>query len=87
MIEGFYFAKVNLDGLYSDPVKIEAVKNITITSDNEKKPDHTIDMFNGDTVTIEIEMDYKKRKEFVWNVLLNLKRCKKRLVSKNYKGR
>lgn len=35
---------------------------------------------------MSFELDYKQTKNFVWKAVLNLKQCKKHLVSKNMLG-
>ena len=85
----FYYAKVNSDGTYSEPMKLEAVKDISVTTAPEPETNkntikNTItekEMYSG-TVSLDFG-SYTKWKEFIWRVVLNLKRCEKRLISKN----
>ena len=76
----FFFARQNDDGTYGEPVRLTGVKSITITSP-DPVPDRTIDMFKGE-FHCEMPLTYDSWKRFVW-AILNLKQCKKRLVSKN----
>lgn len=78
----FYLAYQNDDGTYSKPKKLEGVREITpITSSGEESDAEHIDMFKTEEITFSL--DYKQTKDFVWNVILHLKRSEKRLVSKN----
>lgn len=81
----FYFAKVNDDGTYGEPIKAEVINLDNIVSEiSDPSLENHITWFDGDEVTIECgELDYKQLKEFVWAVILNLKRSEKRLISKN----
>ena len=78
----FYLAYQNDDGTYSKPKKWEGVLEITpITSSGEESDVEYIDLFTAEEITFSL--DYKQTKDFVWNVILNLKRSTKHLVSKN----
>ena len=80
----FFFAKVNDDGTFSEPIKAEVVDLDFTTQgvgDPTPIPSLTEDM------EMSFELDYKQTKDFVWNVILNLKQCKKNLVTKNILGR
>ena len=80
----FFFAKLNDDGTYGEPIKAEIIDfDNVVTGISDKPRDHRISWISGDEVSIECELDYKQMKEFVWAVILNLKRSEKRLVSKN----
>lgn len=76
----FFFAQQNDDGTYGEPIKAEVV-DLDLTTqgvdDPTPIPSCTEDM------EMSFELDYKQTKDFVWNVILNLKQCKKNLVSKN----
>ena len=81
---GFLFAKVNDDGTYGEPIKAEVIDLDNIVPEISDTPlENNITWLDGDEVTIEFELDYKQKKEFVWAVILNLKRSEKQLVSKN----
>lgn len=86
MIEGLYLAKINEDGSYGTPVKLEGVVDITPITTSDDLPEVTMPSFTGE-ISFEMPMDYKAIKNFVWVAILNLKRSKKRLVSKNIWGR
>lgn len=80
----FFFAKVNDDGTYGEPIKAKSIElNLTTqeVDDSIAMPPFTEDM------EVSFELDYKQTKDFVWNVMLNLKRSTKHLVSKNIWGR
>ena len=81
----FYLAKVNDDGTYGEPIPVNEVKEITITSSDEQMPEVTMPSFTGE-ISFEMPMGYKEIKNFVW-AILNLKRSEKHLVSKNIWGR
>lgn len=80
----FFFAKLNEDGTYGEPIKVEAV-NLDITTQVEGDPIPMPSFTEG--VELSFELDYKQTKDFVWKVVLNLKRSTKQLVSKNIWGR
>lgn len=80
----FFFAKVNDDGTYGEPIKAEIVDLDFTTQgvgDLIPMPSFT------EGVELTFELDYNQTKDFVWNVILNLKRSTKHLVSKNIWGR
>ena len=81
MFEGLYLAKVNEDGSYGAPVKLEVVVDITPITTSDDLPEVTMPSFTGE-ISFEMPMDYKAIKNFVW-AILNLKRSEKHLVSKN----
>ena len=85
MIEGLYLAKVNEDGSYGTPVKLEGVVDITPITASDALPEVTMPSFTGE-ISFEMPMGYKEIKNFAW-AILNLKRSKKHLVSKNIWGR
>lgn len=85
MIEGLYIAKVNEDGSYGTPVKLEGVVDITPITTSDDLPEVTMPSFTGE-ISFEMPMGYKEIKNFVW-AILNLKRSEKHLVSKNIWGR
>ena len=86
MIEGLYIAKVNKDGSYGNPVKLEGVVDITPITTSDDLPEVTMPSFTGE-MTFEVPMDYNTFKNFVWVAILNLKRSTRHLVSKNIWGR
>lgn len=91
----FYYSRLNSDGTYGEPMKLEGVKDISVTTAPEPAPEPETNIINTITEKEEysgtVSLDfgsYTKWKEFVWSVVLNLKRCEKRLISKNiWKGR
>ena len=85
MIEGLYLAKVNEDGSYGTPVKLEGVVDITPITTSDDLPEVTMPSFTGE-ISFEMPMDYKAIKNFAW-AILKLKRSEKHLVSKNIWGR
>ena len=83
-ISNFFFAKQNEDGSWGEPIKAEIV-DLDITTQGVGDPT-PIPSFTED-MEMSFELDYKQTKDFVWKVMLNLKQCKKHLVSKNIWGR
>lgn len=82
----FYYSKLNSDGTYGEPMKLEYVKDISVTTAPEPETNilNTItekETYNG-TVSLDFG-SYTKWKEFIWIVILNLKRSEKHLISKN----
>lgn len=80
----FFFAKQNDDGTYGEPIKAEIV-DLDFTTQGVGDPTPIPSFTEGCELTFEL--DYKQKKDFVWNVILNLKRSTKHLVSKNICGR
>lgn len=80
----FFFANVNDDGTYGEPIKAESV-DLDFTTQGVGDPTPIPSITEGFELTFEL--DYKQTKDFVWNVILNLKRSTKHLVSKNIWGR
>lgn len=80
-MSNFFFAKLNDDGSYGEPIKAESI-DIDITTQAAGDP-IPMPSFITEGVELSFELDYKQTKDFVWNVMLNLKRSTKRLVSKN----
>lgn len=76
----FFFAKVNEDGTYGEPIKAEVV-DITPETQGVGDPTPMPSFTEGGELTFEL--DYKQTKDFVWGVILNLKRSTRHLVSKN----
>lgn len=83
-MSNFFFARQNEDGTFGEPVRLTGVKSITVTSP-DPVPDGTIDMFKGE-FHCEMPLSYDSWKRFAW-AIMNLKQCKKNLVSKNIWGR
>lgn len=79
-ISKFFFAKLNEDGTYGEPIKAKVV-DLDITTQVEGDPIPMPSFTEG--MELSFKLDYKQAKEFVWNVILNLKRSAKHLVSKN----
>ena len=80
----FFFAKLNEDGTYGEPIKAKVV-NLDITTQVTGDPIPMPSFTEG--LELTFKLDYKQKKDFVWNVILNLKRSTKQLVSKNIWGR
>lgn len=78
-ISNFFFEKQNDNGTCYEPIKGEIVE-LNLTTQGVGDPISMPD-FTGMVVTGKL--DYKQTKDFVWNVILNLKRSTKHLVSKN----
>lgn len=83
-MSNFFFAKLNDDGTYGEPIKAEVV-DLDFTTQGVGDPTPIPSITEGGELTFEL--DYKQKKDFVWNVILNLKRSTKQLVSKNIWGR
>lgn len=83
-ISNFFFAKVNDDGSYGDPIKAEVV-DLDFTTQGVGDPTPIPSFTEG--MEMSFELDYKQTKDFVWNIILHLKRCTKHLISKNIWGR
>lgn len=80
----FFFTRQNEDGTYGEPIQAKSIElNLTTQGVGDPTP---IPSFTED-IEMSFELDYKQKKDFVWNVILNLKQCKKNLVSKNIWGR
>ena len=79
-MSNFFFARVNEDGSYCEPIQAEVV-DLDITTQDMIDPPPIPSFTEG--VELTFELDYKQTKDFVWNVILNLKRSTKNLVSKN----
>lgn len=76
----FFFAKQNDDGSYGEPIKVEATDlNLTTLEVDDSTPIFSF----TEGMEGSFELDYKQTKDFVWKVILNLKRSTKHLVSKN----
>lgn len=82
-ISNFFFAKQNDDGSCGELIH---AKNIKLSSTTQGVGD-PIPMPHFMGMEVSFQLDYKQTKNFVWNVMLNLKQCKKHLVSKNIWGR
>lgn len=80
----FFFAKLNKDGIYGEPIKAKIV-DLDLTTQDVGDPIPMPSFTEG--VELTFELDYKQIKNFVWNCILNLKRSTKHLVSKNIFGR
>lgn len=83
-MSNFFFAKVNDDGTYGEPIKAESV-DLDFTTQGVGDPIPMPSFTEG--VVLTGKLDYKQKKDFVWNFILNLKRSTKQLVSKNIWGR
>jgi hypothetical protein len=83
-VSNFFFAKLNDDGSYGEPIKAEIV-DLDLTTQGVGDPTPIHSLTEGGELTFEL--DYKQTKDFVWNVILHLKRSTKQLVSKNILGR
>lgn len=79
-MNNFFFARQNEDGTYGEPIKAEIV-DLDFTTQGVGDPTPITSLTEGGELTFEL--DYKQKKDFVWNVILHLKRSEKRLVSKN----
>ena len=84
-MRGVFYSKVNDNGTYGEPIKLENMTDFTLTSSpvserNEVK-NILADGFEG-TLSLDFK-NYTEWKEFIWKILLNLKRSEKRLISKN----
>lgn len=81
-----YLSKANDDGTYSDPVEWDGVKEITIsepaTDETNYIPMKVNESWEGHFC---FDMSYKQHKELAW-AILNLKRCTKKLIFKDWKG-
>lgn len=80
----FFFAIKNDDGTYGEPIKREIV-DLDLTTQWVGDPIPMPSFTEG--VELTFELDYKQTKDFVWNVILNLKRSTRHLISKNIWGR
>lgn len=87
MFEGLYLARVNEDGSYGTPIKLEGMTEITPITTSDESEEEYIHLSHVCEGTITCDMDYKKWKDFVWTAILNLKRSERHLVSKNIWGR
>lgn len=81
-MSNFYFAKVNEDGSYSEPIEAK-VTDFEFSAGIKEERKILFNAVKWEEESIETELDYKSTKEFVWTVILNLKRSKKRFVTKN----
>ena len=79
----FFFAKLNEDGTFGEPIKAKAVNLNLTTTQGVGEPIPMLD-FMG--MEVSGQLDYKQMKNLVWVLILNLKRCRKRLISKNIGG-
>ena len=79
----FYFAKANDDGTYGEPIKAEVVDFDLYAGIKEEKRDLRIDWLDGAEMSFDMNLDYKQMKDFVWAVILKMKRSEKHLLSKN----
>lgn len=79
----FFFAALNDDGTYGEPIKAKIV-DLDLTTQDVGDP---IPMPDFMGMEVSVQLDYKQTKNFVWNFILNLKRSTKHLVSKNIWGR
>lgn len=79
----FFFAKLNEDGTYGEPIQAKSI-NLNLTTQGVGDPTPMPD-FMG--MEVSVQLDYKQTKNLVWVLILNLKRCRKRLISKNIWGR
>ena len=78
-ISKFFFAKQNDDGTCGEPIKGKIV-DLDFATQGVGDP---IPMPDFMGMEVSGQLDYKQTKDFVWNVILNLKRSAKHLVSKN----
>lgn len=78
-MNNFFFAKINEDGTYGEPFEA----NVVDLSFSEGVGDPTPIPSFTEGMEMTFELDYKQTKNFVWNIILNLKRCTKHLISKN----
>ena len=83
-ISNFFFAKQNDDGTYGEPIKAEIV-DLDFTTQGVGDPIPMPSFTEG--LELTFKLDYKQKKDFVWNCILHLKRSTKHLVSKNIWGR
>ena len=87
----FYYSKLNSDGTYGEPMKLEGVKDISVSTAPEPETNIINTITEKETYSGTVSLDfgtYTKWKEFVWRVILNMKRSEKHLISKNiWKGR
>lgn len=79
----FFFARQNDDGTFGEPIKAEVV-DLDFTTQGVGDPT-PIPSFTED-MEMSFELDYKQTKNLAWVLILNLKRCKKHLISKNIRG-
>ena len=82
-ISDFFFAKQNEDGSWGEPIQAKNIE-LDLTTQGVGDP---IPMPDFMGMEVSGQLDYKQTKDFVWNVILNLKRSTKQLVSKNIWGR
>lgn len=83
-ISDFFFARVNDDGTFGEPFQ---AKNIELNLETQRvgEPIPKFMLWDGGELQFSIDDPYKFMKEFAWT-MLNLKRCKKHLISKNIRG-
>ena len=79
----FFFAIANNDGTYGEPIQAKNIE-LNLTTQGVGDP---IPMPDFMGMEVSVQLDYKQTKDFVWNVILNLKRSAKHLISKNMCGR
>lgn len=79
----FFFARQNEDGTYGEPIQAKSI-NLNLTTQGVGDP---IPMPDFMGMEVSVQLDYKQAKNFVWKAILNLKRCRKHLISKNIGGR
>jgi len=81
-ISNFFFEKQNDDGTFCEPIQAKNIElNLTTQGVGDPIP---MPHFMG--MEVSFQLDYKQTKNFVWKAILNLKRCRKRLISKNIRG-
>ena len=80
-----YLAKANEDGTYSDPVELNGIKEISISEPVTDEHDYiSIKVNESWEGHFCFDMSYKQHKELIW-AILNLKRCTKKLMFKEWK--
>lgn len=78
----FFFAIANNDGTYGEPIQAKNIE-LNLTTQGVGDP---IPMPDFMGMEVSVQLDYKQMKNLVWVLILNLKRCRKRLISKNIRG-
>lgn len=78
----FFFARQNEDGTSGEPIH---AKNIELSPTTQGVGD-PIPILNFMGMEVSVQLDYKQTKNLAWVLILNLKRCRKHLISKNIRG-
>lgn len=76
----FFFVRQNENGTYGEPIQAKSIE-LNLTTQGMGDPIPMPSFKEG--VELSFELDYKQAKDFVWKIILNLKRSTKHLVSKN----